>query len=120
MGIGMFALATLLSEKKLLAVPKNVQLQPSVFDMRPKRPHIQPRAKAMISLFQHGGPSHMDLMDPKPELTRLDGKTFDGEIAYSFIKRASKRLKGSPWKFRKHGQCGTEISELLPELGSIA
>ena len=120
MGIGMFALATLLSEEKLLAVPKNVQLQPSVFDMRPKQPHIQPRAKAMISLFQHGGPSHMDLMDPKPELTRLDGKTFDGEIAYSFIKRASKRLKGSPWKYHKHGQCGTEISELLPELGSIA
>ena len=120
MGIGMFALATLLSEEKLLAVPKNVQLQPSVFDVRPKQPHIEPRAKAMISLFQHGGPSHMDLMDPKPELTRLNGKTFDGEIAYSFIKRASKRLKGSSWKFRKYGQCGTEISELLPELGSIA
>ena len=120
MGIGMFALATLLSEEQLLGVPKNVQLQPSVFDVRPKRPRIQPRAKAMISLFQHGGPSHMDLMDPKPELTRLDGKTYDGEIGYSFIKRASKRLKGSPWKFHKRGQCGTEISELLPELGSIA
>ena len=120
MGIGMFALATLLSEEQLLGVPKNVQLQPSVFDVRPKRPRIQPRAKAMISLFQHGGPSHMDLMDPKPELTRLDGKTYDGEIGYSFIKRASKRLKGSPWKFHKRGQCGTEISGLLPELGSIA
>ena len=120
MGMGMFALATLLSEEQLLGVPKNVQLQPSVFDVRPKRPRIQPRAKAMISLFQHGGPSHMDLMDPKPELTRLDGKTYDGEIGYSFIKRASKRLKGSPWKFHKRGQCGTEISELLPELGSIA
>ena len=120
MGIGMFALATLLSEEKLLGVPKNVELQPSVFDVRPKQPPIQPRAKAMISLFQHGGPSHMDLMDPKPELTRLDGKTYDGDIGYSFIKRASKRLKGTPWKFHKRGQCGTEISELLPELASIA
>ena len=120
MGVGMLALATLMSEEKLLAVPKNVRLQPPVFDMRPKQSHIQPRAKAMISLFQHGGPSHMDLMDPKPDLTRLDGKTYDGEIGYSFINRASKRLKRSPWKFRKYGTCGTEISELLPGLASIA
>ncbi len=60
MGIGMLALATLMSEEELLAVPKNVRLQPPVFDMRRKQSHIQPRAKAMISLFQHGGPSHMD------------------------------------------------------------
>ena len=120
LGVGMFALATLLSEEKLLAVPKNVARQQPEFDLKPRTGTLAPRAKAMISLFQHGGPAHMDLMDPKPELSRLDGKTYDGEIVYSFINRASKTLRGSAWKFHRHGECGTEISELLPELGSIA
>ena len=73
----------------------------------------------MISLFQHGGPSHVDLTDPKPELTKQDGKDYPGEVQFSFINRASKKLLGSPWKFKKHGECGTEISELLPGLAEI-
>ena len=120
MGLGMVALASILAEEKLLAIPSNVQLEPPVFNMRPKQPHIRPRTRAMISLFQHGGPSHMDLMDPKPELSRLDGKTYDGEIGYSFIKRASKRLKGSAWQFHKCGDSGIELSELLPHLRAVA
>lgn len=120
MGLGVVALASLLAEENLLGVPKNVQLQPPTFDMKPKGPHACARAKAMISLFQHGGPSHIDLMDPKPELTRLDGMTYQGEVGYSFIKRASKRLKGSDWRFHTCGKSGIEVSELLPELGSIA
>ncbi len=119
MGVGMVALATLLGEENLLAVPKNVQQVPVTFDMRPRKPHGLPTAKAMISLFQHGGPAHMDLMDPKTELTRLDGKTYDGDVGFSFIKRATKTLKGSSFKFSKRGECGTEISELLPGLSSI-
>ncbi|MDE0817777.1 MAG: DUF1501 domain-containing protein [Pirellulaceae bacterium] len=119
MGVGMVALATLLGEENLLAVPKNVQQAPVTYDMQPRKPHGHPTAKAMISLFQHGGPAHMELMDPKPELTRLDGKTYDGEVGFSFIKRATKTLKGSSFKFSKHGECGTEISELLPGLSSI-
>jgi hypothetical protein len=119
MGVGMVALATLLGEENLLAVPKNVQQAPVTYDMHPRKPHGLPTAKAMISLFQHGGPAHMELMDPKPELTRLDGKTYDGEVGFSFIKRATKTLKGSSFKFSKHGECGTEISELLPGLSSI-
>ncbi|HVJ86817.1 MAG TPA: DUF1501 domain-containing protein, partial [Caulifigura sp.] len=74
---------------------------------------------AMISLFMHGGPSHMDLTDPKPELTRLDGKDYSGEITYSFVNRASKSLLGSPWKFAPQGECGTELSELLPYTSQI-
>ena len=73
----------------------------------------------MISLFQHGGPSHVDLFDPKPELTRLSGSDYPGEVQFSFVNRASKTLFGSPWKFAKHGQCGTEVSELLPHLAGI-
>ena len=119
LGIGMVAFASLLRDEQLLAVPKSVPLKPKVFDLVPKMPHFAPRAKAMISLFQHGGPAHMDLMDPKPELSKLDGMTYDGDVRYSFTKRATKRLKGSPWKFSPRGQCGTEISELLPGLASI-
>ena len=72
MGLGMVALASLLKDEKLLGVPRNVKLEPQTFDLTAKQPHFEPRAKAMISLFQHGGPSHMDLFDPKPELTRLN------------------------------------------------
>tara|TARA_B100000676_G_scaffold60606_1_gene59913 strand:- start:2542 stop:3993 length:1452 start_codon:yes stop_codon:yes gene_type:complete len=119
MGVGMVALATMLSEENLLGIPRTVKLQPDVYDLTPKQPVFQPTAKAMISLFQHGGPAHMDLFDPKPELTKLDGKTYEGEIGYSFIKRATKVLKGTPFKFKQHGECGTELSELLPELSTI-
>src|SRR6478735_9056209 len=73
----------------------------------------------MISLFMHGGPSHVDLLDPRPELQKSHGKEYGGEVGYSFVNRASKKLLGSPWKFKKHGECGTEVSELLPETAGI-
>lgn len=119
MGMGLVALATVLRDDNALAIPPTVKITPEVFDLKPKDPPLPATAKAMISLFQHGGPSHMDLMDPKPELTRLDGKTYSGKVGFSFIKRATKKLKGTSWKFKQHGQCGTEISELLPGLASI-
>ena len=95
LGLGSVALATLLQQDKLLATPANVPRGPASYDLLPKQPHFAPRAKSMISLFMHGGPAHMELTDPKPELTRLHGKTYQGDIAYSFIKRASKRLLGA-------------------------
>ena len=111
LGMGSVALATLLREDRLLATPTNIPRGQQTFNLIPKQPHFAPRAKAMISLFMHGGPAHMELTDPKPELNRLAGSTYEGDVQYSFIKRASKRLLGSRWKFKKHGQCGTEISE---------
>ncbi|HVU86268.1 MAG TPA: DUF1501 domain-containing protein [Pirellulales bacterium] len=118
MGIGATALAWLTAQEAK-AIPSKLPKDPATFDLKPKAPHFAPRAKAMISLFQHGGPSHVDLFDPKPELTRLSGTDYPGEIVYSFVNGASKSLFGSPWKFAKHGQSGTEISELLPNLGEI-
>jgi hypothetical protein len=73
----------------------------------------------MISLFMHGGPSHVDLLDPKPELTRYSGTDYQGEVVYSFVNRSSKKLLGSPWKFARHGESGTEVSELLPHFAEI-
>lgn len=118
LGMGSVALASLLAEQHLLAAPHMPKENPK-FDLMPKAPHAQPKARAMISLFMHGGPSHMDLLDPKPELTKHSGADYQGEIVYSFANRASKKLFGSPFKFAKHGECGTEVSELLPHLASI-
>jgi len=120
LGVGSLALAWLLQQDQAAAAPKNVQLTTPVFDLKPKAAALTPKAKAMISLFQHGGPSHMDLTDPKPELTKYDGTDYAGEVGFSFVNEASKKLLGSPWKFSKHGACGTEFSELLPYTASIA
>jgi hypothetical protein len=119
MGIGAIALAWLSSEQSAKAVPAKLPVEPAQFDLKPKTPHFAPRAKAMISLFQHGGPSHVDLFDPKPELSRRSGSDYPGEVQFSFVNRASKTLFGSPWRFAKHGQCGTEVSELLPHFAEI-
>jgi hypothetical protein len=78
------------------------------------------RAKSVICLFQHGGPSQMDLFDPKPELQKWHGKPYPGgDLEIHFDKQAGNVL-GSPFKFARHGQCGMELCELLPHTGSIA
>lgn len=119
MGVGSVALAWLLREEHLLGTPPDMPRGPRSFDLRPKAPALVPRAKAMISLFMHGGPSHMDLLDPKPELTKRSGQDYAGEVTFSFVDRASKKLFGSPWQFKRHGQCGTPVSELLPHFAGI-
>jgi hypothetical protein len=119
MGIGTVALAWLLHEDKLLAEPSRPELEPHKFDLTPKKPPHPARATAMISLFMQGGPSHLDLLDPKPMLARYNGKTFPGTIKYDNAAQASSKVLASPWKFKKHGQCGTEVSELLPHLAEI-
>jgi hypothetical protein len=118
-GIGSVALAHLLNEQRLLAEPVKPDLEKPHFDLKPKAPHHPPRARAMISLFMQGGPSHMDLLDPKPKLTELDGKPFPGAIKYDNAAEASSKVLGSPWKFAKHGHSGTEVSELLPHLARV-
>lgn len=120
MGVGGVALAYLLQQESLLANPApHIPRAGRSFDLEAKMPHFAPQARAMISLFMHGGPSHVDLFDPKPELTKRNGSDYPGEVVYSFVNRASKKLMGSPWKFAKHGHSGTEISELLPHLAEI-
>ncbi len=119
MGIGSVALAWMLQQERSLATPANVPKVKPTFDMKPKSAEFAPRATAMISLFMHGGPAHMDLLDPKPELTKRHGTEYSDDVQYSFVNRASKKLFGSPWKFQKHGHCGTEVSELLPWTAGI-
>jgi hypothetical protein len=73
----------------------------------------------MISLFMQGGPSHHDLFDPKPEMDRFNGKAFPGTIKYDSTDQASNKVWASPWKFKKHGKSGIELSELLPFTAQI-
>ncbi len=87
--------------------------------LAPKQPHHPPRAKSVICLFQHGGPSQMDLFDPKPELNKRDGQDHPGQLEIHFDKQAGKLLK-SPYEFRAVGQSGMVLSELLPHTGRIA
>ncbi|HZZ79458.1 MAG TPA: DUF1501 domain-containing protein, partial [Gemmataceae bacterium] len=119
-GIGTFALAHLLQREGLLAQEVGRPGENLPLNLHPRRPHFEPKATAMISLFMHGGPSHVDLLDPKPVLQRLHGTEYSGDVVYSFVNRANRRLFGSPWKFSKRGQCGTEMSELLPHTAGIA
>lgn len=121
LNLGALALTWLMHQDRLRAEPpKQPKLEPEIFDLKPKMPQRPAKAQAMISLFMQGGPSHIDLFDPKPELTKQDGKSFSGEIKYDNAGEASAKLFGSPWKFRKYGQCGTEMSELVPCIGAIA
>jgi hypothetical protein len=113
------ALAWLLRQDGVLAAPPKPALEPVVFDLKPKAPPAPGQAKAMISLFMQGGPSHLDLFDPKPELNKRHGTNYTGEIKYDNAGEASPKLFASPWKFRKHGQCGMELSDLLPGLGTV-
>ena len=73
----------------------------------------------MICLFQHGGPSQMDLFDPKPALSRHHGKPYPGSLEIHFDKQAGKLL-ASPFRFRPHGKSGVVLSELIPHISGIA
>jgi len=88
--------------------------------LAPKAPHQPARAKSVIFLFMHGGVSHIDTWDPKPELTRLSGQTLPPSFAKglktSRIDFTKAIIRGSPWKFAKHGQSGIEVSELFPHM----
>lgn len=86
--------------------------------LAPKAPHFAPKAKSVIFLFMYGGPSQVDLFDPKPVLNEKNGKTIDLEVRKDSIAKAT--LLGSPFKFAKHGQCGAEVSELFPHLAGCA
>ncbi|MBX7211620.1 MAG: DUF1501 domain-containing protein [Verrucomicrobiaceae bacterium] len=89
----------------------------------PKRSHYAGKAKRVIYLFMGGAPSHLELFDNKPELARWDGRLPPADLLKgyraAFINPNSKLL-GPKYRFARHGQCGAEISELLPNLAEVA
>ena len=82
-GLGQAALLSLLGRDLPGARAEATQgaAPEQVFDLKPRQPHFYPKAKAVIHLFMNGGPSQMDLFDPKPELTRNHGKSYFSKIA---------------------------------------
>jgi hypothetical protein len=84
--------------------------------LAPKTAHFKPRAKRVIFMFMHGGPSHMDTFDPKPRLTRDHGKPLPFKRPLTFAEGNVGNLLKSPWEFRRHGQSGIEVSELFPNV----
>ena len=113
-------LASLLRDEGLLAAPvKPLAGDELKFDLLPKTPPKPAKAKAMISLFMMGGPSQMDLFDPKPMLAKYDGQTFPGEIKYDNLAEASAKVLGPGWSFAPRGKCGMELSDLLPHLAGV-
>jgi hypothetical protein len=100
----------------LLAADSRAALAPRLYDLTPKQPHARPRARAIIQLFMQGGPSQVDLFDPKPKLTRHHGQSVFKDLAADVSSpHAAGGLMRSPWKFAQYGESGTWVSELLPE-----
>jgi hypothetical protein len=112
-GFGMLGLASLLQNEAFATLGASA----NPIAVRPA--HIPARAKNIIFLFMSGGPSHVDLFDPKPRLLTDMGKPLPFEKP-KLERTKTGNLLGSPWSFAKHGQSGMEISELLPHLATCA
>jgi hypothetical protein len=119
-GIGGLALASLLRDDGLLAAEADTAASSN--PLAPKAPHFAPKAKSCIFIFLEGAPSQMDLFDPKPKLNELDGQplpeSMTKNVRFAFIQKETAVLMGSPRKFQKHGQCGMDVSDLLPNLST--
>jgi len=110
-GFGLLALTDLMARAESVAPPS--VLAP----LAARWPHHMAKAKRVIFLYMPGGPSHVDLFDPKPRLATDNGKPLP--FAKPKLERTKTgNLLASPWKFSKHGQSGTAVSELLPCLAA--
>lgn len=116
-GFGALALSYLMGRH---ALAEGRQDKKPFNPLAPKPPHFTPKAKAVIFLFMVGGPSQMETFDPKPMLDKMHGQQMPasfGEIKSQFVKSGTP-LMGSAWKFKKYGQSGIEVSDLLPHTAS--
>ncbi|MDZ4689444.1 MAG: DUF1501 domain-containing protein [Planctomycetaceae bacterium] len=115
-GFGAVAAASLLASDALAASSATAS------PLAPLAPHFQPRASRVIYLFMHGGPSQVDLFDPKPELARYAGQPLPAHFGEVMTRRkvATNPLLGPIKPFRKHGESGLEISDFLPEIAAHA
>src|SRR5688500_3090270 len=117
-GVGAAALASLLTPEAFASPPTGATL--------PSLPHFAPKAKRVIYLFQSGGPSQMDLFDPKPDLARLFDKDLPDSIRMgqriTGMTSGQSRLPVAPslFKFAQHGRSGAWLSELVPHTAGVA
>jgi hypothetical protein len=116
LGLGTIALGKLFEQSGFASAP------PATDPLALRHPHHTPRAKAVVFLFMAGAPSHLDLFDYKPELVKWGGKLPPADLLKgyraAFIDPNS-TLLAPKFPFRKHGQCGAEIADLLPNTAKI-
>ncbi len=119
LGFGSLALAHLLQQEIAVARSLDPDTAPRI-DLRARPGHFPARARSVILLMQVGGPSQIDLFDPKPELQKRDGQIQPDNFETLQPGSENKKLMASPFAFRPHGQCGMELSSLIPHIGSVA
>ena len=113
--------STLISRRQLLQAGLGTSAGlwlPRVLPAELAAPHHRPRAKHVIMLYMSGGYSHVDTFDPKPELTKRHDQSIGNEnkAAVSGQPKVERYLKAPLWKFRPNRECGTEVSDLFPEI----
>ncbi len=122
-GLGSIALARLLEGEGAIRADEAGVASPQD-PLRAREPHFKPRARNCIYIYLEGGPSQMDLYDPKEQLNRLDGQPLPDSllqnVQFAFLQKETARLMGTPRVFRKRGECGMDFSDLLPHLGTRA
>ncbi|HUG94107.1 MAG TPA: DUF1501 domain-containing protein, partial [Planctomycetaceae bacterium] len=124
-GLGKIALASLLTgdlSSRAAAVGGSGTARHPAGPLAPRPSHFATRAKAVIHLFMAGAPSQLDLFDHKPKLAEYEGRPLPPEIVgdqrYAFIRRDAAAL-GPRFRFAKYGECGAELSEMLPHLAKV-
>ncbi len=113
MGFASLGLASLMGSLGLTAEVRGPEAKMSS-PLAPRAPHFPGKAKRVIHLFMNGGPSHVDTFDPKPALEKYAGKMLPVENLRT--ERKTGAAFPSPFKFKKYGQSGIEVSELFPHV----
>ena len=110
-GVGLLALASLLRDDGRTTAADPIR-------------HFAPKAKNCICIYLEGAPSQIDLFDPKPKLAELHGQklpeSFTKNVRFAFLQKETATILGCNRKYKKHGHCGMELSDLVPHLGTIA
>src|SRR6202171_4792598 len=111
-GFGAMAVNSMFQQERMFAAEAE-RAKERRYDLKPKAPHFAPRAKRVIFIYIGGGPSTIDMFDPKPALMRYDGKPAPFEIKGRAL-NGSQQIMASPWKFTDCGDSGRQVSDLLP------
>jgi hypothetical protein len=116
---GMLALRGILGQEAAAASSTDVDLHKNL--LQAQLPHFAPKAKSVIFLFMYGGPSHVDLFDPKPTLAKWNGKPIPVFRKEDAFRSGSRNVAlASPYEFKQYGQSGMAISEKYPHLAKLA
>ncbi len=111
-GIGGTALLWMLQQDRLHAE------EVRTYDLRPRKPDFAPKVKSVIYLYMGGGPSTIDMFDPKPLLKKYDGQDCPTKVEGRRL-GGSQKVMASPWDFKQYGQSGRWVSELMPHMAQV-